>query len=243
VSKATLRDWLPSVLQHVEPWVSSEDIEKGACWILALGKELETSNVGIICLVPGNDAEPWLNFEAGVISRAIDTARVAPFLVGIARGDVKGPLAQFQSTVFEKEDMRRLVHSINRASDRAVPNDRLDRTFEAVWPRLLTEIERLDIQPVEPARPQDAPAAAPASGGVIFDRERDIVRMLAEHPDSYPDAEQLAHALCEKVTRTQNHLDRLRAKEFVNYRLIIGQPATYYLTAKGRQLAVETDLI
>ena len=63
-----LREWLPTVLQYLEPWVSSEDIDKGARWTDALGTELDASKFGIICLVPGNVDEPWLNFEAGAIS-------------------------------------------------------------------------------------------------------------------------------------------------------------------------------
>jgi TIR domain-containing protein len=144
-----LHEWLPTVLQHVEPWVSSEDIDKGARWIADLSRELEASKFGIICLVPGNTAEPWLNFEAGVISHAVATARVAPLLLGLTRADVKGPLAQFQSTIFEKDDVRKLLHSINRASERPVPDDRLKEAFDGLWPTLVSAIESLGIRKSE----------------------------------------------------------------------------------------------
>jgi len=35
-----LRDWLPNVLQAVEPYVSSEDIDKGARWSVDISNEL-----------------------------------------------------------------------------------------------------------------------------------------------------------------------------------------------------------
>ena len=37
---AALRDWLPLVLHSVEPWFSSEDIDKGAKWLVTLSSEL-----------------------------------------------------------------------------------------------------------------------------------------------------------------------------------------------------------
>ena len=43
-----LRDWLPTVLQHVETFVSSEDIDKGAVWLNSLNTELNDAGFGII---------------------------------------------------------------------------------------------------------------------------------------------------------------------------------------------------
>lgn len=41
-------DWLPKVIQAIKPYVSSEDIAKGARWATEIAKELESSNFGII---------------------------------------------------------------------------------------------------------------------------------------------------------------------------------------------------
>ena len=73
-----LREWLPSVIQAVEPYVSSEDIDKGARWTTDISKELEASQYGILCVTPENIEAPWLNFEAGALSKTIDKSRVCP---------------------------------------------------------------------------------------------------------------------------------------------------------------------
>jgi TIR domain len=73
-----LRDWLPSVLQAVEPYVSSEDIEKGARWNAEIAQQLNNTEFGIVCVTRSNVGSPWLNFEAGALSKSVDTSHVSP---------------------------------------------------------------------------------------------------------------------------------------------------------------------
>jgi hypothetical protein len=139
-----LRNWIPQVIQSVEPYVSSEDIDKGTRWSTDIAKELESSFFGIICVTKDNIASPWVNFEAGALSKAIDSSKVCPLLFNIKRSEVNGPLLQFQSTVFEKEDFKKLMTSINSSLDpHALPVAVFDRSFEKWWPDLEEKINQL----------------------------------------------------------------------------------------------------
>ena len=68
----------------------------------------------------------------------------AVLLLDVEPNEVTYPLAQFQQTRFEKEDLRRLVHSINKAvlgdGGRSLPEPVLDRLFDRNWDRLNTAI-------------------------------------------------------------------------------------------------------
>lgn len=68
------RDWLPSVIQSIEPYVSSEDIDKGARWSTDIAKELENSTFGILCVTKENLEAPWLSFEAGITENRLNTS-------------------------------------------------------------------------------------------------------------------------------------------------------------------------
>ncbi len=130
-------DWFPSVLQVVTPYISSEDIDKGSRWSIELARELESSSYGIICVTPDNMAAPWLNFEAGALSKALDSSRVSPFLFNVRKSELTGPLAQFQATSYERDDVRRLMLSVNESyGENALPPQRLNQVFEVWWPRL-----------------------------------------------------------------------------------------------------------
>lgn len=84
-----LREWLPFVIQSIEPYVSSEDIDKGTRWSIDIAKELEDSSFGILCVTPQNLNAPWLNFEAGALSKAFENSFVSPFLFGLKPSDLK----------------------------------------------------------------------------------------------------------------------------------------------------------
>lgn len=100
------REWLPSVIQSLEPYVSPGDIDKGARRSTDIAKELEDSIFGILCVTKENLHVPWLSFEAGALSKATDKAFVTPFLFDIKRSEVNGPILQFQSTIFERDDIK-----------------------------------------------------------------------------------------------------------------------------------------
>jgi hypothetical protein len=138
-----LREWLPSVIQAVHPYVSSEDIDKGARWSADISRELEESNYGILCVTRENLGAPWLNFEAGALSKSFDKSRVSPFLFKIDRTEVTGPLLQFQSTICERDDVRKLLRSINAACDSGLDDVRLDGIFEVWWPNLQKELDTI----------------------------------------------------------------------------------------------------
>jgi hypothetical protein len=140
-----LRDWLPSVIQAVRPYVSSEDIDKGTRWSSDIAQELEESTFGIICVTRENLVAPWINFEAGALSKTIDKSFVSPFLFRIKRSEVHGPLLQFQSTVYEKEDVAKLMVTINARLPEAdrLGDNQLRKSFEIWWPELQAQLDAL----------------------------------------------------------------------------------------------------
>ena len=132
-----LREWLPNVIQALEPWMSSEDINKGARWYVDIVSELEKTHFGIIVLTPDNVETPWILFEAGALSKSLSKALVCPYLFGIDSANLKGPLVQFQLTKSTKGDTEKLLRSINQAmSDKSLPAENLHNAFERWWPDL-----------------------------------------------------------------------------------------------------------
>src|ERR1019366_10487571 len=99
------RQWLPTVIQGLKPWMSDVDLQKGADWNQTLTSELEATSFGLFCLTPENLSSPWLLFEAGAIARRPGLKRVFTHLFDLADNDVPWPLAQFQSTKSTRDDL------------------------------------------------------------------------------------------------------------------------------------------
>lgn len=154
-----LREWLPYVVHAIEPYVSSEDIDKGSRWSLDIAKELEASTLGILCITRDNLEAPWIHFEAGALSKALDKNRVVPFLVGPRPADLKGPLVQFQAVRATIDDVWKLVCTLTTlVSDGRLDEPRLRKTFEKWWPDLEVKLKEIAAQrstdaPKSPDRP------------------------------------------------------------------------------------------
>jgi hypothetical protein len=137
-----LHPWLRLVLQGIEPFITSSDIEKGAKWQGEIVKELSECNYGIVVLTPQNQTSQWLAFEAGALSKQLD-GRVATLLFNLQPGAIVAPLSMFQATRFEEADVRQLVGDINSALPAPLqrPAQELDTMFDKFWPDLWGPID------------------------------------------------------------------------------------------------------
>jgi hypothetical protein len=137
------REWLPAVIQAIKPYFTPDDLSKGTQWNSEISKKLESCRIGLIFLTPDNYNAPWIMFEAGALSKHLDKSRVCPILFDITPTDITGPLTQFQLTEFHKDDIKKLVVTINgQLDDTAIPANTLDKVFETWWPELDTRIKK-----------------------------------------------------------------------------------------------------
>ena len=140
-----LRDWLETVNQKVEPWVSSMDIAKGSIWNAELNENIQQSSFGILVVTRENLSSKWLHFEAGALLKQWTDARVAPLIVGLKDREIEPPISQFQYTRINKDDMYKLVVDINKTLESNSLKERiLEASFRANW----VDFEK-DLQPLE----------------------------------------------------------------------------------------------
>lgn len=148
-----LREWLPNVLQAIDPWMSSEDLEKGAFWSTEMAGQLQETKAGIVCLTADNLRAPWIHYEAGALSKTIERALVCPYLFRIKPADVYGPLVQFQAAESNKKDTDRLIRTLNRAlGPHALSEKQLERTYVRWWPDLETKLQAIPDDDVRQER-------------------------------------------------------------------------------------------
>jgi hypothetical protein len=140
-----MRKWLPGVINAVEPWLSSNDIDPGARWGPELAIQLETTRYGIICVTGDNLNAPWLLFEAGALSKYVVNSRVVPLILDLKPAEIKGPLAQFQAVQTTENDIKKLITSINQtvfdSGEKGIDKTVVDEAFKLWWPQLKKSID------------------------------------------------------------------------------------------------------
>lgn len=140
-----LSDRLPSIINSLEIFYSTDDIQKGENWDARITEELSKCNFGIICLTSENVLSPWINFEAGAISNTLNSKTTA-FLIDIEPSNIKGPLTRFQATRFDKEDFRKMILSLNNNSEAPLTTELLYKNFDLVWNTIEEEIQSKVIE-------------------------------------------------------------------------------------------------
>lgn len=165
-----LRGWLPKVVQFVRPWMSAEDIGAGTRWLAEVSATLNTASVGIICVTPENQHNPWLLFEAGALSKTLDQTCVCPLLFEMTPGQLNGPITQFQANALNRIGIGKVLMTINRGlGDRRLDAQYLDEILDVWWPKLE---EKLSAIPA-PTKPVAARA--------VEDQLEEILQLTREN--------------------------------------------------------------
>ena len=237
-----LRDWIPSVIQSVEPYVSSEDIDKGARWSTDIAKELEDSAFGILCVTPENLNAPWLTFEAGALSKKLDKSFVSPFLYKIKRAEIDGPILQFQSTIFEKEDILKLLKTINKAlDDEKLDEQRLEKTFQVWYPNLEEQLNNIDegTEETQDNKEEDSPSTNERILEEILELTR-INQKILRSPDVLLPRDYVKHVLEDESENERIHLLRkdqlMLLKELEHYLFRFRETIDHY---KSEELPID----
>lgn len=154
-----LRDWLPGVINSIEPFVSAKDIYAGSRWQMEIASQLDATHFGIVCVTNDNQLASWLNFEAGALAKSVDSSRVVPLAVDLKPSDVRLPLGQFQAQPATKGGVHEILRSINTSCETPLDTGLLDRSFSMWWPELETRLAAIGDK------------AAPSDTSVRSDRE------------------------------------------------------------------------
>jgi hypothetical protein len=169
-----LRDWLPNVIQAVEPWMADSDLEKGDVWLDKITAELQDAACGILVLTRDNLAAAWMLFEAGALSHRVGRRKVCPLLIGLESTELTFPLAQFQATRATEGEISALISTINAAlGPDALTERALTEAYSVWWPKLKAGLEEIEAhsgsKPDEPLR----------SDRALLEETLDLVRGLA----------------------------------------------------------------
>lgn len=129
-----LDDWIQCVIQAVNPWMSSKDIDRGALWFTEINDQLANTSIGIVCLTKENRNKPWILFESGALAKGLTSNRVCTFLIDLAPTDLENPLAQFNHTFPVRDSVWELVRTINISlKENSLKESVLEKVFETYW--------------------------------------------------------------------------------------------------------------
>ena len=115
----------------------------------------------------------------------MDKAFVSPFLFNIKRSEVDGPILQFQSTIFEEGDIKKLLKTLNKAcGEDKLTDERLEKAFKVWYPTLEAELKK--IQPSKKAEKPEEQPAHESPGNEILEEILELSRLnqkLLRNPD------------------------------------------------------------
>jgi TIR domain len=137
------RRLIPLVLQRANLFMATENIESGANWAHSIDDAIKKADAGLVFLTRNNLNNPWLAFEVGALSRTLRPNRCFPILVDLSYRDLSGPFAIFQAIALTREDIQRLLFTLNADMESSVSESVLQTLFDTIWPDFAARIHSL----------------------------------------------------------------------------------------------------
>lgn len=155
-----VHDWLSSTIQAATPFVSDKNIDAGDRGLEEIGNQLDRIKTSIICLTNRNQGSPWINYEAGAISKRVsDKSYVICLLFDMEPGQVHYPLATLQNGPISEEYMAKAACTVNKSLGGPLTDAKLEASFKLTWSTRATDIEKIRtsdsqqvMKAVEPSR-------------------------------------------------------------------------------------------
>jgi len=130
-----LNNWIPCIIQSVQPWFSSQNIEDGELWFNAIQNQVSDIINGIVCLTEENKEQPWILFESGGLAKGLDKSRIYVLLIDLTPDDILlSPLSAFNQTKPTENGLRKLMHVINGRTNNPIQASILDQVYDKFWP-------------------------------------------------------------------------------------------------------------
>ncbi|WP_072807533.1 TIR domain-containing protein [Rhodococcoides yunnanense] len=150
-----LQEWLPTLMDDVDPWVSSVSIQAGMHWLGQVNARLDTAVFGIVLVTLENKGKEWLNFEAGALGQrfvGIERGRVVPITVDFTSAtELPTTLSQFQAVPMDRDGLWRAAKSL--AESLGKNESSVQRRFDGSWDDLKAKLDAaLEVEPSAPPR-------------------------------------------------------------------------------------------
>jgi hypothetical protein len=135
----------------------STGIEKGSRWSDEIARHLEEADAGILVVTAEGSSSPWLHFEAGALTKGLDSSRarrgersdantssrIFTYLHCLAPSAFTGPLSQYQWTSATRDDTWRLMNALHDLFARGRAELRQARhRFDERWAEFERELRR-----------------------------------------------------------------------------------------------------
>jgi SAM-dependent methyltransferase len=149
----SLKSFFEKVLPSVRLW-TSDDLPVGTRWTMELAQKLNDFAYGIVVMTSENLNSPWIYFECGALSKAMQTSLICPYLFDIDPSQIADtPLAQFHHSLADEAGTKKLVYSLNemlRGEGGHRSSENLEWSMKKAWEDLEKELE--DIRTEESSR-------------------------------------------------------------------------------------------